>query len=61
MNQIKWPFLFLALGAVVCLIGTGIAVSFRSPIGIILTLIAFIFVMGFGFITKKKMRESGKL
>lgn len=59
MSQIKWPFLFLALAAVICLMGTGIAVSYRSVIGIIFSIIAFILVMGFGFVTKKKMRESG--
>jgi FtsH-binding integral membrane protein len=61
MNQIKWPFLFLAFASVACLAGTGIAIGYRSPLGIILTLIAFVAVMGFGFKTKKKYRESGKL
>lgn len=61
MKEIKWPFLFLALAAVACIMGTGIAIGYRSPLGIFITLIAFVAVMGLGFKTKKKYRESGKL
>lgn len=61
MKNIKWPFLLFAFAAAACMMGTGIAIGERSVPGIILTLIALILVMGFGFTIKKKMRESGKL
>lgn len=61
MKNIKWPFLLVALAAVLCMMGTGIAIGLRSPLGVIITLFAFIIAMGFGFKMKKKMRENGML
>lgn len=61
MKQIKWPLLFFAFGAALCMMVTGIAVAERSIIGILACILALIFVMGFGFKTKKKMRENGTL
>lgn len=61
MSEIKWPLLFFAIAAAACMMGTGIAVGFRSTMGIIISIIALIIVMGFGFKTKKKMRENGQL
>lgn len=61
MKQIKWPFLLLAIAAVLSMMGIGIAISYRSILGISLAIVAVILVMGFGFMTKKKMRESGEL
>lgn len=61
MKDIKWSFLLIALAAVFCMMGTGIAIGLRSPLGVIVTLFAFISVMGVGFKIKKKMRESGTL
>jgi hypothetical protein len=43
------------------MMGTGIAISYRSIWGVLATLAALVIVMGFGFTTKKKMREQGKL
>ena len=57
----KWIFLVLAILAACCMGGVGIAVAFRSVVGIILAVIALVIVMGFGFTTKKKYREAGKL
>jgi len=57
----KWIFLVLAILAACCMAGIGISVGFRSVVGIILSIIALIIVMGFGFTTKKKYREAGKL
>lgn len=61
MKNIKWPLLAFAIGAAICMMGIGIAVAERSILGIILSIIALIFVMGYGFKTKKKMREEGLL
>ncbi|KON89248.1 hypothetical protein AF332_22175 [Sporosarcina globispora] len=61
MNKIKWPLLAFAIGAALCMMGIGVAVAERSIIGIIFAIIALIFVMGYGFKTKKKMREDGLL
>ncbi|WP_442599350.1 YlaF family protein [Neobacillus sp. D3-1R] len=61
MNQIKWPFLFLAILAAMAIMGIGVAIGERSLIGIFACILALVFVMGYGFKTKKKMRENGKL
>ncbi|MEK3989415.1 MULTISPECIES: YlaF family protein [Robertmurraya] len=61
MKSIKWPLLFFALASAACMMGTGIAISYRSIGGILASLAALVIVMGFGFTTKKKMREQGKL
>jgi hypothetical protein len=61
MKQIKWPLLFFAIVAATCIMGIGIAIGERSIIGVLVSMVALVFVMGFGFKTKKKMRESGEL
>jgi arginine exporter protein ArgO len=61
MNKIKWPLLFIALLAAATIMGIGIAIAERSLMGILLCILGLVFVMGFGFKTKKKMRDSGKL
>lgn len=61
MKQIKWPLLFFAFAAASCMIGIGIAIGERSVIGVIACIVALMFVMGFGFKKKKKMREAGEL
>ncbi|CAM3405121.1 YlaF family protein [Cytobacillus oceanisediminis] len=61
MKNIKWPLLAFAIGAALCMMGIGVAVAERSIIGIIFSIILLVFVMGFGFKTKKKMREDGLL
>lgn len=61
MKQIKWPLLAFAIGAALCMMGIGIAVAEKSILGILGTILALIFVMGFGFKTKKKLRENGML
>ncbi|MBU8877666.1 YlaF family protein [Bacillus sp. FJAT-29790] len=61
MKKIKWPLLAFAIGAALCMMGIGVAVAERSILGITASIFALIFVMGFGFKTKKKMRENGLL
>ncbi|WP_066052790.1 YlaF family protein [Robertmurraya korlensis] len=61
MKSIKWPLLFFALASAACMMGTGIAIGYRSLTGILASIVALVIVMGFGFTTKKKMREQGKL
>ncbi|EFV79258.1 hypothetical protein HMPREF1013_00492 [Bacillus sp. 2_A_57_CT2] len=61
MDKIKWPLLAFAIGAALCMMGIGVAVAERSIIGMIIAIIALIFVMGYGFKTKRKMREDGLL
>lgn len=43
------------------MIGIGIAIGERSIAGTIACIVALVFVMGFGFKKKKKMREAGEL
>ncbi|GLB60353.1 YlaF family protein [Cytobacillus sp. NCCP-133] len=61
MKNIKWPLLAFAIGAAICMMGIGVSVAERSVIGIIFSIILLVFVMGYGFKTKKKMREDGLL
>jgi arginine exporter protein ArgO len=61
VNQIKWPLLLIAILAATTIMGIGIAIAERSWLGIAASIVALVFVMGFGFKTKKKMREAGKL
>ncbi len=61
MKQIKWPLFFFAMLATVSIMGIGIAIGERSILGIIACIVGLVFVMGFGFKTKKKMRDNGKL
>jgi arginine exporter protein ArgO len=61
MKQIKWPLFLIALLAAATIMGIGIAIAERSWIGILACIVGLVFVMGFGFKTKKKMRNAGKL
>ncbi|QNG58929.1 YlaF family protein [Metabacillus idriensis] len=61
MKSGKWVFFLLALIAAGSMICIGIAVGERSILGILLSIIALIAAMGFGFATKKKMRDKGLL
>ncbi|APH05398.1 YlaF family protein [Bacillus weihaiensis] len=61
MKQGKWIFLLLASLAAISMIGIGISVGERSMIGIILSIIFLIAIMGTGFVMKKRMRENGIL
>ncbi|MBD1380935.1 YlaF family protein [Metabacillus arenae] len=53
----NWFFLVLAFLAAACMVMTGVAVGFRSVLGIVLSIVGLIIVMGFGFVMKKKMSE----
>ncbi|MBT2756162.1 YlaF family protein [Mesobacillus foraminis] len=61
MKQIKWVLLFFAIAAATCMIGIGIAIGERSFIGAAASIAALVFIMGFGFKTKKKLRERGEI
>jgi hypothetical protein len=39
----------------------GISIGLRSIVGVLISILLLIFVMGFGFKTKKKMRDQGLL
>jgi len=41
--------------------GIGVAIAEKSVIGIFGAIIALILIMGFGFKTKKRLRENGML
>ncbi|WP_066289579.1 YlaF family protein [Bacillus sp. FJAT-29937] len=61
MKQIKWPLLAFAIAAALCMMGIGVAIAEKSIAGILGAILLLIFTMGFGFKTKKKMRENGLL
>ncbi|MFJ5622252.1 YlaF family protein [Peribacillus loiseleuriae] len=58
---IKWNFLVLALLAVICISGIGIAIAEKSITIAAICFIALTVIMGYGFTKKKKLREQGKL
>ncbi|PLR84063.1 hypothetical protein CVD25_12915 [Bacillus canaveralius] len=61
MKKIKWIFVVFAVFTATCMMGIGVAVAESSPAGIFACIVALITVMGFGFKTKRKMREKGEL
>jgi hypothetical protein len=61
LKKIKWVFLLFAIMAATCMMGFAIAIAERSVIGMLICTLLLIFVMGMGFVQKKKMRENGTL
>lgn len=61
MTGIKWNFLFLAVLAAFSIVGMGISLGEKSLLGMLVCFVVLVSVMGYGFKTKKKLRESGKL
>ncbi|MBS4193846.1 YlaF family protein [Lederbergia citri] len=61
MNGIKWNLLLLATIGAFSIVGIGISVGTNSYIGMIICFIILVAVMTYGFKTKKKMRDEGKL
>lgn len=61
MKKIKWVFLLFAIMAAACMVGFAIAIAERSIIGMLACTLLLVFVMGMGFMKKKKMRENGTL
>ncbi|MBB6443694.1 YlaF family protein [Bacillus benzoevorans] len=61
MKKFHWIFLLLAFAGAACIVGFGISVAAENIVGVIVSAILFIFIMGFGFMRKKKMRENGTL
>ncbi|WP_458414034.1 DUF5325 family protein [Schinkia sp. CFF1] len=61
MKKINFLFLGLAIATVIALMSIGVAIAERSILGVILSIIASILIMGVGFSLKKKMREANKL
>jgi len=61
LKNIKWVFVLYSISAILSMCGIGVAVGFRSLPGAIVAIIALILIMGYGFKTKKKMREQGVL
>ena len=59
--KIKWNFLVLAILATIAIGSIGVSIAEKSWIGIVVAIILLCAIMGYGFSTKKKMREAGKL
>ncbi|WP_010171779.1 YlaF family protein [Bacillus coahuilensis] len=60
MKNIQWIFVLLACLAAASIMGIGIFISEGSLTGVLLSIVALIFIMGFGFMTKKKSRENNE-
>lgn len=61
MKDIKWIFVLYSIAAISSMCAIGVAVALRSILGAFVAIIALILIMGYGFKTKKKMREQGAL
>ena len=61
MGNIKWIFVLFSILAAVSLMGLAIAISEGSILIAAFSLLCLFITMGFGFKTKKKYREEGKL
>jgi len=61
VKNIKWVFVLYSILALLCMMLIGVSVGLRSIPGILISIVLLIFVMGFGFKTKKKLREQGLL
>ncbi|MFX3674241.1 MAG: YlaF family protein [Paenisporosarcina sp.] len=61
MKNNKWVFTLYSLAALFAMFAIGISIGLRSVIGIFLSILMLIFIMGFGFKTKKKFRDQGLL
>lgn len=61
MKDIKWVFLLYAIGAAVMMMGIGVAIGERSIIGVFCRIVLLMVILGFGFKTKKRWREEGRL
>ena len=61
MKNIKWIFVLYTILALLSMFAIGISIGLRSIVGVLISILLLIFVMGFGFKTKKKMRDQGLL
>ncbi|MET3575826.1 YlaF family protein [Bhargavaea ullalensis] len=61
MKNVKWVFVLFALAALASMVAIGFAIGAGSILGIIGAVVLLFAVMGFGFKTKKAMREKGLL
>jgi hypothetical protein len=61
VKNIKLVFAFYSIAALIAMFAIGISIGLRSVLGILLSILLLIMVMGYGFKTKKKMREQGLL
>jgi hypothetical protein len=60
VSNIKWNFLFLAVLAALSIVGMGVSLGERSLAGMIVCFVLLVSAMGYGFKTKKKLRDAGK-
>lgn len=61
MKEMKWIFLVYSILATTSIITIGVFIGEQSLIGILVSIIVLIMIVGLGFSTKKKMRERGEL
>ncbi|TDL98811.1 hypothetical protein ERX27_01580 [Macrococcus brunensis] len=58
MKKSKAIFLLLAFLAVVCMIGISAGLAEGSVLTILISIILFVVILGYGFTLKKKYREN---
>lgn len=61
MKGVQWMFLGFSILTVFLMMLIGVAIGERSVFGTLAASFGVIIVMGTGFMTKKKLREKGKI
>jgi len=61
MKSLNLPMLLYSVVTVLFMLLIGVSIAERSLTGILLSTFAVIFVMGAGFVTKKKLREKSRI
>jgi len=60
MKSLNLPMLLFSVLTVLFMLLIGISIAERSILGAILSTIAAVIVVGYGFVTKKKLREKSR-
>lgn len=60
MKNVQWIFLLYAVATTICLVGVGIAVAFRSTVGVIACIGLAITITGSGMMKKRKLHKGNQ-
>ncbi len=61
MENIQYRFLIIAIIGVLFMILIGIMIAEKSLIGVLLAIAGTLGTIGYGFMTKRKLRNAGKI
>ena len=61
MKSVQFIFLGYAIAGTISMMLIGISIAERSLLGIGLSLISLLIIMGFGFKSKRKLKQTGRV